>query len=679
MFRVPPNHEQPAAGYYEQLQGTAMNTSKSWLAAALGAALIASAGAVPYPHGAVTANDVGPAAAFPENAQVTVTVALTLRNTEQMEQLIESIYTPGSPQYLQFLTPQQFQSQFGPTAATIAAVGREFAARGLTVTQTATAQLHVSGSADQIAKAFAVELHSFEVAATTSASAYRYRAPLTTPQVPAAIAGSVRAVFGLDTRPRLKPHLRHAPLAATAHTSAPDTPNPPGAWTVVDFSQYYDVIPLYHAGLDGRGHTIGIVTLAAFTPSDAYTYWSALGLHVNPHRITEVQIDGGSGPPSDESGSLETTIDVEQSGGIAPGAKIIVYEAPNTDQGFADAFAAAIDSNRCDTCSVSWGEWEGFDGPNPVVGGVLITNPTNGQQTSQIVAYDDLFAQAALQGQSFFDAAGDSGAYDTADELPLEPSPGQPYSYNPILSVDDPGVQRYITTGGGTTLPGPQAITSSPLGVPLPPGVTINLNIAQEQSWSWTWLEPVCRFLQQNPIDCGTFSVGTGGGVSLYVHRPFYQWFVPGMADTIAHQTLLQLTPPPVQVLYALPAGFPGRNVPDISLNADPYTGYAVYYTSNVSGFSVQIGWGGTSFVGPQMNGVTSLYDQALHHRLGLLDPALYYISATKGYGGPHAPLRDIRKGNNWYWNAHRGYDQTTGVGVPDVANLLDALAELGH
>ena len=68
-----------------------------------------------------------------------------------------------------------------------------------------------------------------------------------------------------------------------------------------------------------------------------------------------MQIDGGAGAPSDACGSDETTLDVEQSGGLAPGAKIIVYEAPNTNQGFADAFAAAIDTNRADTVSTQLG------------------------------------------------------------------------------------------------------------------------------------------------------------------------------------------------------------------------------------------------------------------------------------------------------------------------------------
>ena len=176
------------------------------------------------------------------------------------------------------------------------------------------------------------------------------------------------------------------------------------------------------------------------------------------------------------------------------------------------------------------------------------------------------------------------------------------------------------------------------------------------------------------PGNCN-FPSGTGGGVSYTVPRPFYQYFVPNMADTVPGQTLDQLTPT-FEALYGQPANFPGRNIPDISTNADPQTGYVVYYTSSVSGTLGEYIYGGTSFVDPELNGVASLFVQALHGRIGLLNPALYQIlNSPEAYRGRHAPYRDITQGSNWYWNAGPGYDQATGVGVPDVANLLQALS----
>jgi kumamolisin len=67
---------------------------------------------------------------------------------------------------------------------------------------------------------------------------------------------------------------------------------------------------------------------------------------------------------------------------------------------------------------------------------------------------------------------------------------------------------------------------------------------------------------------------------------------------------------------------------------------------------------------------------QALHHRVGLLNPALYFIAAMS-HGGRDAPLRPVRGGDNWFWRGHPGYSQTNGVGIPDQAKLFDALRQL--
>ena len=653
-----------------------MTLSKCLLAVALTTSLAGLASAAPYSHGAApAAADLGESAAVEANTRITVTVSLKLSNAEQLDPLVEALYTPSSPQYRQFLTPAQFTARFGPSPSTIAAVTREFTAAGLAVTRTATAQLHVTGTAAQLEKEFGVQLHSFRAAATAATPSYTYRKPMSAPRLPGALADSVNAVLGLDTRPHLTPHLHAAAQQPAQSTPAPhqvsnqtNTPDPPGLWTVIDYADYYNVNPLYKQGLSGEGHTLAIVTFASMTESDAYYYWNLIGLKVRPNRINVVNVDGGPGPVCDACGSIETTIDVQQSGGLAPGAKILIYQAPNTNQGFVDAFAAAFDANRADTVSVSWGEWEGFDGTDGEIyfENGPVTNPANGQQSTIYQALSDLFAQAAIQGQSMFASTGDYGAYDELNSLPSAPSTGQPYSYNGVLSVDDPAMQRYVTAAGGTTLPGTQLYSNGS-------GGTISIKVATHQAWSWEYLAPLCTAAGL-PGNCN-FPSGTGGGVSYVVPRPFYQYFVPNMANTVPGQTLNQLTPT-FEALYGQPANFPGRNIPDISSNADPQTGYVVYYTSSVSGTLDEYIYGGTSFVDPELNGIASLFVEAFHGRIGLLNPALYQIvNSPDAYRGRHAPYRDITQGGNWYWNAGPGYDQATGVGVPNIANLLQALS----
>jgi hypothetical protein len=119
------------------------------------------------------------------------------------------------------------------------------------------------------------------------------------------------------------------------------------------------------------------------------------------------------GAPSDASGSFETTIDVEQAGGIAPAAKIIFYQAPfNTDHGFVDAFAAAVDNNSADSVSTSWGFWEWFRDLSTV------SDPATGQPVNDIQAFHELFLRAAIQGQTLFASSGDSGAYELVQTSP---------------------------------------------------------------------------------------------------------------------------------------------------------------------------------------------------------------------------------------------------------------------
>ena len=156
----------------------------------------------------------------------------------------------------------------------------------------------------------------------------------------------------------------------------------------------------------------------------------------------------------------------------------------------------------------------------------------------------------------------------------------------------------------------------------------------------------------------------------------FYQFFVPGIINSPSGQALINEGANPPLLIFKLPANFPGRNVPDISTNADPQTGYLYYYTpSNPKDPPGFYQAGGTSFVAPELNGVANLMVQGLHHRIGLFNPPMYLISLLPGArSGKHAAFRDITKGDNWFWTGRPGYDQATGLGVPDWANFYDWL-----
>lgn len=610
--------------------------------------------------------DLGALTAQAGSTPISATLVLPLRSLGEAESLMASLHTPGNSQFHRFLSASEFAARFGPAQADVAKVISQLAAYKLTAKRTSTTTLNVTGLPANMERAFAVSLHAYRVPAHGSVQAHMFHAPVGHPSIPPEMAGSVASVIGLNNRLDFRSHVRTVPnWLRTARRTAKSatTVNAPGFLTVADVASLYDAQPLYSQGITGQGRTLGIVTLASFTPSDAFAYWKAVGLNVASDRMQIVNVDGGPGGPSDESHSDETTLDVEQAGGIAPGARIIVYQAPPTGQGFVDAFAAAIDSNAADSLSVSWGFWEWFNNLSTV------SDPSTGQPENEVQAFHELFLRAAIQGQTLFAASGDGGAYDVNENLGCNPK--TPFlTCNLTLSVDSPASDPAITAAGGTTLPGTQEFCLDANCNQL-----YRVNIASESVWGWDYLNGLCAAIGiPDPVACGFFPMGSGGGVSILFPRPDYQETMPGLLHSAQAQTYVING----KLIHSLPGNFVGRNVPDISFNADPQTGYQVYYTSNHFGFGILALVGGTSFVAPQLNGVAALLCQSVGGRIGLLNYPLYALAhGNKGYHGSQPPLRAISSGDNWFYYGRNAYSQGAGLGTLDVANFAAYLRGL--
>jgi kumamolisin len=625
--------------------------------------------APPYPS-AETPKALDQGALAGSSTSISVTVALGLSDLDGAEALLTSLNTPGNPQYHQFLTAEQFVARFAPSKSDVAKVVAALSKYGLTVTQTTATTLRATGLAADMERAFAVSLHSYSVPAHGALAGYTYHAPLSRAVVPAEVSGLVAAVVGLDSRPNFRPLSTRANFKQVQNpqSAGSSTLSPFGSLTVSDFANLYDVGPLYQRGVNGRGRTIGIMSLANLTPSDVFAYWNSLGLQVDPNRLKIVYVDGGPGAPSDVSGSLETTLDIEQSGGIAPGAKIIAYLAPNTNQSFVDVFAAAIDANQADTLSISWGGWEWFDN----LENAPVTDPSTGRTVGATQATHELLLRAAIQGQTVFTAQGDGGAYEANHDLGCfgPYSASQPDSCSLTLSVGYPGSDPAITSAGGTTLPGLQQYCLNAACTP----PFYNVTVPHQRVWGWDYLIGFCDAIGQTPIGCGIFPGGGGGGVSIAFLQPWYQFGTFGTQLSQPGQVFRAgsdiVEEDEIGGYYKLPAFFPGRNVPDVSFNADPETGYVVFYTSNVTGYAEQTFWGGTSFVAPQLNGVSALYGQFVHGRLGLLNPLLYAAQNHRRA----APLNPIAFGDNWFYYGRNGYNPGAGLGTLDVANFAEFL-----
>ena len=366
-----------------------------------------------------------------------------------------------------------------------------------------------------------------------------------------------------------------------------------------DFAKSYKLNPLTKNGAEGQGKTIAIVTLAALDQGAPEYFWKNVeGLPKSSanRTVTVDNIDGGPGAPSYDAGSSETDLDVEQSGGLAPDASVIDYQAPNTDSGFADAFFQAATDDSADAVSTSWGESET----------IVQEAVASGEETSAYnAAYDEAFLELAAQGQSAFDATGDAGAYEATADLGTT-----------NLSIDDSSDSPYITAAGGTTLPWAATLTSSTTGN------SAAVDVTAERIWGWDYLwQPVATLDNITLLASAEEQIAGGtGGYSVLEPEPSYQKGVPGTTsftavnwlNSIAYQNVggglkeptdfsINATPPTVT------GSGSGRETPDLAADADPYTGYLEYSPSFTDsdgpGPALEGGWGGTSFVAPQLAG----------------------------------------------------------------------------
>jgi subtilase family serine protease len=642
---------------------------------------VASAALLAPPHARA---DVVALEATPQDQTITTTIIFNVKHPGKLARYIRETVTPGGPHYRDFLSLQEFVVHYAPAPGQLRKVESYLESLGITVDKVFDNHLAitVTGPASAFNQVFNTQLENYK---ETEPSRHPYRRhhfhrPKSQPQIPSLLQeNGVLTVVGLSNEYMSQPmHLSVSAVTSNVKPQAAALLNntiatgQPQNFTVGDVANIYNVNPLYEEGIVGSGTTIGVATFANFVPSDAYTYWDNIGLTYKPNRITQVHVDGGAETGADV-GTGETTLDVQQSGGLAPFANMIVYDAPNTDVAGIDMFYQIVSENRVDSLSYSWGLPEIFYYPE-MNGGVDFT--------SDLQAENQAFMEAAVQGITLYAASGDSGAYDTNRTFPA------PYFSTP-LTADSPVASPYMTAAGGTTLP-----VRLLFGCPAAASGTYEIDVPHRRAWAWNYLESLfttCYGESQAEAKAEVFAVGAGGGVSVYWPRPWYQYGTPGMQNSVAGQSFIQyLTPeqagtfnvcgtsasaPPYDCLDLI-AGFAGRNVPDISMNADPETGYRVYCT--VCGFSgnVQTGYGGTSFVAPQLNGITGLINQRVHGRVGLMNAQLYRLLREFGYG-TDSPFGDITHGDNWYWPGVAGYDQATGVGIPNVARLAEVLA--GH
>jgi pseudomonalisin len=555
-----------------------------------------------------------------------VVVSLPMRNKSLVSTILRRQNTPGDPMFGHFLTPSETRSLFSPSGQSLNAVATYLAAAGFrNIHATSDNQLITADATVSMAnRAFSTEIHGF------AGRFGRVFANVRPAAIPTSLHGMVLSVMGLNNY-AMHASLRYAPAAvhrtATLHRmagataaipTAVNTPEPcNGAalpigqlcigneYDAQQFRTAYDVAPNPNGNNDW-GNTGKNTSIAIFTEGDMTTVLSDLKLYEkanNLRAITPKIIHPGI-PSPDTSGADEFDLDTQSSTGISQVVKnLYLYNDTSlTDADTTVGFSRFQTDDLAKAGSASFGICEIF----PAMDGSLTTE-------------DEIFARAAVQGQTVFSSSGDNGS-----GCPIVASTGLAGTGIPMVSY--PASSPYVIGVGGTSL-----VASTTPGAPP----------VEQLAW-----------------------MGSGGGISIEDSAPFWQQGV-------------------VSPACLAPAGVPGavtmKCVPDVAMDADNNVSPALIYvngaTEGVGGTSLASplalgSWAmietqrgnGLGFAGPLIYQMYKKYTTE-NTTTGMYSAPTVVPPATQLIGG----LIDITGGANGMYAALPGYDNVTGLGSLDV------------
>jgi len=318
------------------------------------------------------------------------------------------------------VTREEFAAKYGADSGAIDKIKKFANEYNLTVSEVSIERrtVKLEGTAANFIKAFEVKLDRYEH------EGRQYRARTGGIKLPPAIVKSVEAVLGLDNRLQAKPHYRAHKKPAPKKSAA--------AAAAVSYNPR-QVAQLYQFPLDvtGAGETIGILELGGgYKPADLKNYFAAQKITL-PTVIAVLVDKAKNAPTNANSADGEVLLDIEVAGSVAPGAKIVVYFAPNTTQGFQDGLTTAIHdaTNKPSVISISWGGAEST------------------WTAQSMTALDSAAQDAAALGVTICAASGDDGSSDGVTD-------GKNH-------VDFPASSPHILGCGGTSLQSAKGVITS--------------------------------------------------------------------------------------------------------------------------------------------------------------------------------------------------------------------------
>jgi hypothetical protein len=317
--------------------------------------------------------------------QLHLAIGLPLRDEPALDDLLREIYDPASPNYRQYLTPEQFAERFGPAEEDYQALAAFMASNGLAVTgiHPNRVVLDVQGSVADIERVFHVTLRTY----AHPAEARDFYAPDVEPAVDLAVP--LLHVSGLDNYSLPHPGIRVRPAEAISGATPNSGAGPGSTYTAQDLRAAY--VP--GVALTGSGQTVALLEFDGYYAADIVSYTRQAGLPCV--LTTNVPVNGGVSVVG--SGNVEVALDIDMVIALAPGlSKIIVYEAPNGSTPWSTILSRIANDNLARQISSSWG------------GGSL--DPTS----------EGIYKQMAAQGQSFFNAVGDNDAFTGSIPFPSD-------------------------------------------------------------------------------------------------------------------------------------------------------------------------------------------------------------------------------------------------------------------
>jgi len=341
-------------------------------------------------------------------------IGLPLRNQAELENFLKEVSDPASPNYRHYLTPEQFAEQFGPTEQDYQAVENFFRANGFAITTESPNRvlLDVNASVSDIERVFHVALRTYQHPTENRI----FFAPDIEPSID--LSTRILDVSGLSDYPRPYPKFVRSNAGQTFGLTSKFGSGPQNTYIGNDFRATYAP----GVSLTGAGQTVALVQFDGYYLKDMTNYENLIGISLaNYVPLTNVLIDGFSGNPvtpiTPNSGSVEVSLDIEMVISMAPGiSRLILYEGNPANFIPNDVLNSIANDSFAKQISSSWG-WSG--GPDATT--------------------EQIFKQMIAQGQTYFNASGDSDAF-----LPGELD-------NPS-SITQPSASTNITQVGGTTL-----------------------------------------------------------------------------------------------------------------------------------------------------------------------------------------------------------------------------------